>query len=135
MRLFSEERRSGSLDLLLSAPASLTEIVLGKFFGLVGFMLVLLGLVALMPLSLAFATPLDLGRVAAGVLGLFLIMSAFGAAGLFMSSLTDQLVASCGWSSVFPSYVVRDSYAKRSACFSAVDRHFSGSRLPTAFTP
>lgn len=90
MRLFSEERRSGSLDLLMSAPASLTEIVLGKFLGLGGFLLVMLLLIALMPLSLVAFTPLDLGRVAAGLVGLLLIMGAFGAAGLFMSSLTDQ---------------------------------------------
>ncbi len=90
MRVFSEERRSGSLDLLMSAPASLTEIVLGKFLGLGGFMLVMLALIAFMPLSLLPATELDLGRVAAGLLGLALIMCAFGAAGLFMSSLTDQ---------------------------------------------
>jgi ABC-2 type transport system permease protein len=90
MRLFSEERRSGTLDLLMSAPATLTEIVLGKFFGLAGFMLAVLLLVTLMPLSLLPATDLDLGRVAAGVLGLALIMCAFGAVGLFMSSLTDQ---------------------------------------------
>ncbi len=90
MRLFSEERRSGSLDLLMSAPASLTEIVLGKFLGLAGFMLAVLALVALMPLSLLPATDLDLGRVAAGLMGLALIMCAFGAAGLFMSSLTEQ---------------------------------------------
>lgn len=90
MRLFSEERRSGSLDLLLSSPASLTEIVLGKFLGLVAFMLVLLVLIAAMPLSLLPATPLDLGRIAAGLTGLFLMMGAFGAAGLFVSSLTEQ---------------------------------------------
>lgn len=90
MRLFSEERRSGSLDLLMSAPASLTEIVLGKFFGLGGFLLVMLALIALMPLSLLASTPLDLGRVAAGMLGLALVMGAFAAAGLFMSSLTEQ---------------------------------------------
>ncbi len=90
MRLFSEERRTGSLDLLMSAPASLTEIVLGKFLGLTGFMMAILALIALMPLSLLPATALDLGRVAAGLMGLALIMCAFGAAGLFMSSLTDQ---------------------------------------------
>jgi ABC-2 type transport system permease protein len=76
MRLFSEERKSGSLTLLLSSPASLTEIVLGKFLGLVGFMLALLDL--------------DLGRIGAGLLGLLLIMLAFGSAGMFVSSLTRE---------------------------------------------
>lgn len=90
MRLFSEERKSGTLTLLLASPASLIEIVLGKFLGLVGFMLALLALLALMPLSLLPGTDLDLGRIAAGLLGLFLIMLAFGSAGLFVSSLTRE---------------------------------------------
>ena len=90
MRLFAEERRSGSLTLLLSSPASLIEIVLGKFLGLVSFMLAMLALLAVMPLSLLPGTALDLGRIAAGLLGLFLMMLAFGAAGLFVSSLTRE---------------------------------------------
>ncbi|HUS25210.1 MAG TPA: ABC transporter permease subunit [Candidatus Binatia bacterium] len=90
MRLISEERRSGSLTLLLSSPASLTEIVLGKFLGLGGFMLALLALLAAMPLALLPGSALDLGRIAAGLLGLLLMMMAFGAAGLFVSSLTRE---------------------------------------------
>ena len=90
MRLFSEERRSGSLTLLLSSPASLIEIVLGKFLGLAGFTLALLALLAAMPLSLLPGTDLDLGRIAAGLLGMLLMMLAFGAAGLFVSSLTRE---------------------------------------------
>ena len=90
MRLISEERKSGSLTLLLSSPASLIEIVLGKFLGLASFMVALLALLAAMPLSLLPGTALDLGRIAAGVLGLLLMMLAFGAAGLFVSSLTKE---------------------------------------------
>lgn len=90
MRLFAEERKSGSLVLLLSAPVSLTQVVLGKFLGLAVFMLALVGLVALMPLSLAFSTSLDWGRIAAGLLGLLLMLMAFGAAGLFVSTLTRE---------------------------------------------
>lgn len=92
MRSFSEERRTGSLDLYRSAPVSLTQLVLGKFLGLTGFMLVVVLLASTMPLSLLPATPLDLGRIAAGMLGLFLMMVAFTAAGLFISSLTEQAV-------------------------------------------
>lgn len=90
MRLFSEERKSGALTLLFSAPVSLTEIVLGKFLGLLGFIGAILVLMLLMPLSLSWSTDLDWGRIAAGLLGLFLLMAAFGAAGLFVSSLTRE---------------------------------------------
>lgn len=90
MRLFAEERKSGSLTLLFSAPVSLTQIVLGKFLGLLAFVMAVMALLALMPLSLVPATALDLGRIAAGLLGLFLLMMSFGAAGLFVSSLTRE---------------------------------------------
>ncbi|MHC5833519.1 MAG: ABC transporter permease, partial [Nostoc sp.] len=87
---FSEERKSGSLTLLLAAPVTLTELVVGKFLGLCGFFLVLLALLAAMPLTLLIGTPLDLGRIAAGLFGLGLLMAAFGAAGLFISTLTKE---------------------------------------------
>lgn len=90
MRLFAEERKSNSLTLLLSAPVSLTEIVLGKFLGLLGFIAAVLLLMLAMPLALSASTDLDWGRLAAGLLGLFLLMAAFGAAGLFVSSLTRE---------------------------------------------
>lgn len=90
MRLFSEERKNNSITLLFSAPVSLTEIVLGKFLGLLGFIAAVLLLMALMPLSLQWSTNLDWGRIAAGLFGLFLLMMSFGAAGLFVSSLTRE---------------------------------------------
>ncbi|MEK7839689.1 MAG: ABC transporter permease subunit, partial [Pseudomonadota bacterium] len=51
MRLISEERRAKTLTLLFSAPISMTEIVLGKYLGVMLFLLLVLALVALMPLS------------------------------------------------------------------------------------
>lgn len=90
MRLFAEERKTGTLTLLLGSPVTLTEIVLGKFFGLMSFMLAALLLLAIMPLALLPGTHLDLGRIAAGLLGLLLMMMAFGSAGLFMSTLTRE---------------------------------------------
>lgn len=92
MRLISEERRNGTLSLLLSSPVSMTEIVLGKYVGIVLFLLIFVLMVALMPLSLLLGTELDLGKLAAGVLGLTLLLSAFAAAGLLLSSLTTNPV-------------------------------------------
>jgi ABC-2 type transport system permease protein len=90
MRVLSEERRARTLSLLLSAPVSMTEIVIGKYLGILAFFLVLLVMLALMPLALLVGADLDLGKLAAGLLGLSLLLGAFAAAGLFMSSLTEQ---------------------------------------------
>lgn len=90
MRLFSEEQRSGSIKLLLSAPISITEMVLGKYLGAVCFLFCLLALTALMPLTLLLGTPLDVGLLASGLFGLALLMLALASIGLFASSLTQQ---------------------------------------------
>lgn len=90
MRLISEERRSKTLSLLLSAPLSITEIVLGKYLGLLFFVFTLVFLISLMPLSLAMGTSLDYEKLFSGLLGLLLMLAAFSAAGLYMSSLTDN---------------------------------------------
>lgn len=92
MRVFSDEKRNRTLTLLLSAPVSITEIVLGKFLGMVLFFLLLLALLALMPLSLYAGTTLDGGKLLSGLLGLSLLLSAFAAVGVYMSSLTEQPV-------------------------------------------
>ncbi len=88
MRLVAEERQQGTLTLLTSAPLSITELVLGKYLGLILFLLIMLSLLALMPLSLSFSTTLDWGKLLAGMLGLFLLLASFAAAGLYCSSLT-----------------------------------------------
>jgi ABC-2 type transport system permease protein len=92
MRLISEERRNGSIALLLSSPLSMTQIVLGKFIGIVLFMLIFIIMLSLMPLSLLMGTTLDLGKLAAGMFALMLLLSAFSAAGLYLSSLTNNPV-------------------------------------------
>ena len=90
MRVVSDERRNKTLPLLFSAPVSMTEIVLGKFFGVVGFLLIMVAMLTLMPLSILFAGKLDFGHLASILLGVVLLLSAFAAAGLFMSTLTNQ---------------------------------------------
>lgn len=92
MRVLSDERRNGTLPLLLSSPLSMTEIILGKFLGVYLFFLILLLMLAAMPLSLYAGTTPDAGKLAAGLIGLALLLGAFAAVGIFMSSLTDQPV-------------------------------------------
>jgi ABC-2 type transport system permease protein len=90
MRLFSDEQRHGTLSLLLSAPVSITTIVLGKYLGVLLFMCCSLLLTALMIGCLWFGTALDPGQLAAALLGLALLMSSLCAIGLFFSTLTRQ---------------------------------------------
>ncbi len=90
MRVFAEERKTGSLDLFHAAPVSLTALVLGKFCGVMGFLTLTLALIAVMPLTLMLGTPLDLGLIASGLLGLWLVTAAFTATGVFVSALTRE---------------------------------------------
>lgn len=92
MRLVAEERRNRTLALLFSAPLSMSEIVLGKYLGMLLFLLVMVALIALMPLSLLLGGSLDFGKLASGLLGLTLLLAGFAAIGLFMSTLTEQPV-------------------------------------------
>ena len=90
MRSIAEEKRQRTLTLLVSAPLSMTEIVLGKFFGLVGFVVILVSLLMLMPLSLYLGTSPDAGKLLSIYIGMLLLLSAFAAIGLYLSSLTEN---------------------------------------------
>ena len=91
MRLFTEERATGTIKLLFSSPVSITELVLGKFLGTLYFLLIMLFMIALMPLSLYMGTTLDSGQLCSGLFGLLLLMSSFAAIGMFVSTLTNQI--------------------------------------------
>jgi len=90
MRVISEERRNHSLTLLLSAPVSMTEIIIGKFFGIMLFLLLMTSLLSLMPLSLLLAGNLDFGHFLSILIALLLLIASFSALGLYLSTLTDQ---------------------------------------------
>lgn len=90
MRVFSEERRTGTINLIFSSPVTITEVVLGKYLGILGFLVIQLFLIALMPLSLLMGTSLDLWQMSSGLAGLLLLMSSFAAIGMFVSSLTSH---------------------------------------------
>lgn len=90
MRSFAEERMNKTLPLLISSPISFIQLVLGKYLALVLLILVVVIMVSWMPLSLFIGTDLDYGRIATSALGLFLLLTSFAAAGLYISSLTAQ---------------------------------------------
>jgi ABC-2 type transport system permease protein len=93
MRLVAEERRNQTMVFLTSAPVSVTEIVLGKFVGLLLFLLLVIALLALMPLSLAGSTRLDYGLLASALGGLVLLTAGYAAVGLYASCLTAHPIA------------------------------------------
>lgn len=90
MRTWSEERRSGTVETLLTRPVATPTLVLGKFTANLG--LVALALVLTLPLALSVATmgPLDWGPVIGGYVASLFLASAYVAVGLFMSSRTDN---------------------------------------------
>lgn len=94
MRLLAEERREGTLELLLTAPVSDSSIVIGKFAGAWFYYTTLLLLTLVYQLILVSITQPDLGHTAAGYIGIWLYGGATLAVGLFFSSLTEnQIVA------------------------------------------
>ena len=88
MRLIAEERRNRTLTLLFSAPVSMTEIVLGKYLGIIIYLLMLSGMIMIMPFSLLIGGSLDFGLLLSAVFGLVLLLASFTAIGLFMSTMT-----------------------------------------------
>src|SRR5271163_4316893 len=94
MRTFAEEKRTGTYELLLTAPIRTGEIVAGKFIAAAAFMLIMIGLAGIFPLILvAFGNP-EVGVMFAGYLGLSFLAISFVSIGLFTSSLTqNQIIA------------------------------------------
>ncbi len=90
MRSFAEEKRNRTLTLLISSPLSMSDIVLGKFLGLLAFILILVSLLMLMPLSLYVGTELDAGKLFSIFISMLLLLGSFAAIGLYLSSLTDN---------------------------------------------
>lgn len=94
MRLLAEERKMGTLELLLTAPVRDSEVIVGKFLGSLGILTVMLALTFYYPILLMWFGDPDMGPIATGYLGLFLLGCTSLAVGLFASSLTsNQIVA------------------------------------------
>ena len=96
MRLLAEEKRTGTLEMLITLPVKDHEVILGKFLGAWGLVLVLIASTAVYPLAM-FKFPwhlgaLDGGPVLAGYIGLVLYSAAAVSIGLLVSALTDSQV-------------------------------------------
>lgn len=92
MRMFPEEKRSGTYELLMTSPVSVGEIVLGKFLGGLVLILLMVGLSGFFGLLLmAYGNP-EIPLMLTGYLGLILMAVAFLAIGTLISSFTDNVV-------------------------------------------
>ncbi|MBE9502720.1 MAG: ABC transporter permease subunit [Proteobacteria bacterium] len=94
MRLFSEEKKSGTIELLLTYPISDMEVIIGKFVACTTVFILMLSASITCPiLVMVFGEP-ETGPIITGYLGLFLMGSAFISLGIFTSSITEnQIVA------------------------------------------
>lgn len=109
MGLISREINAGTIKLLYSSPVTVTQIVLGKYVSMLIYSFLLLLIISVFVI-LGFwnVVALDYGMLLTGLLGFFLLLCAYSAIGLFMSSLTNyQVVAAIGTFVVigFLSYV------------------------------
>lgn len=94
MRLWAEEKKSGTLEVLLTFPVKDVEVVLAKYFSSLFFLFLVLLLSLSLPITMSFLGNLDWGVIIGGYLGSLLLGGLYLALGLFISSLTkNQIVA------------------------------------------
>jgi len=94
MRQWSEEQRMGTLEILLTLPVKLWQLVIGKFLAVLLLVAVALALTLGLPVTVSLLGNLDWGPVFGGYLGALLMAAAYISIGLFISSRTDnQIVA------------------------------------------
>ena len=92
MRLFAEEKKQRSFDLLLTSPVTATQIVLGKFIAGVTAAWAMVAISFLYPASVSVMTSIDWGTLLTSYLGLMLLVACYVAMGIFASALTESQV-------------------------------------------
>ncbi len=93
MRAFAEEQATGTIELLLTSPLTIWEIVLGKYLAILAVIGMLVGLSGLYPALLFYYGDPELLPTLAGLMGLFLYGAAFAAIGCLISSLTRSQIS------------------------------------------
>jgi gliding motility-associated transport system permease protein len=132
MRLFAEEKRTGTIELLVTSPITDWEIILGKWLGAVALYASILGLAALSMITLFFYGSPDWRPMLVGFLGLLLQGAALLAIGTFISTCTrNQIVAGvAGFSVSLLLWVLdwlssfQDSVLAKGVAYLSVLQHF-----------
>ncbi len=120
MRLLSEERKSGTSELLLTSPISTLQIVLGKYFGSLSILAVMLCLTFPLPLVLFAKGNPELGPLVLSYIGVFLIGSTYLSIGLFASSLTEnQIISALISLTILILFLLEDGLRKMTTSFMA----------------
>ena len=94
MRMWSEERRAGTLEFLMTTSVKPLHLVLGKFLACLALVAIVLVLTLPLPITVSMLGPLDWGPVLGGYLATLALASAYIAIGLFVSSRTDNQIVS-----------------------------------------
>ncbi|MEJ2591186.1 MAG: Gldg family protein [Candidatus Thiodiazotropha sp.] len=94
MRMWSEERRAGTLEFLLTSPVKSYQFVLGKFLACLGLVAVALLLTLPLPITVSMIGPLDWGPVIGGYLASLFLAAAYIAIGLFVSARSSNQIVS-----------------------------------------
>lgn len=117
MRLWSEERRTGTLEHVYTQPVPLWHFVAGKFLGCLGLLAVALLVTLPLPLTVSMLAELDWGPVWAGYLATFLLGAAYLSIGLFVSARSDNQIVSlissvlvCGFFYLLGTRVITDFF-------------------------
>lgn len=94
MRLWAEERKLGTLELLMTFPATVTQLIAGKFLAALLFLGIILAMTIGFPITLSIYGDLDWGPVIGAYIATLLMAGSYLAIGMFWSSMTrDQIVA------------------------------------------
>lgn len=112
MRLWAEEKKTGTIEFLLTLPITNWQVVLGKFLASVAFLgIMLLGTLTI-PLTLLLLGDVDLGPVVGGYIGALFLGGAYLALGIFISSLTkNQIIAFIlGLAACFIAFFISSEY-------------------------
>lgn len=122
MRMWSEERRSGTLEFLLTSPVNPAHFVLGKFLACLGLVAVALLLTLPLPITVSFLGNLDWGPVFGGYVATMFLAAAYAAIGLFISSRSENQIVSliltsvvCGLFYLLGSNALTDLFGNRAA--------------------
>lgn len=100
MRLWAEERKQKTDQLLLTSPVSVTKIVIGKYLAVVTLFLITLAILMLYPFMLHFYADVNWALIMIGFLGYFMVGCSLIALGFFISSLTENQIVSAVVSAV-----------------------------------